>query len=208
MPKFPPRFALHQLREIATAAGATDHATASLLAASMKEESNGNPLALGDYVGSRPTSIGILQVHEPDWPAIAAATRAAMDAPMVTDYGRAVAEVHVAKPILEDAMHQALAAAKALQDRHFRVELQDVLVLADAAWQGPGVGAWAATTNSGDPAEIRESTAPGRGRAIRAHLAELGVGVGPGPGKHGWVLPVGLALGAGLVLWAVMEGWE
>ena len=195
---------LHQLREIATAAGVTSRPVASLYAATMMVESKGDPLAYGDKDASgNATSFGIGQVHEPDWPAIAASTRAVMSAPFVSSYGRAVAEAKIALPILREATRQAAEAGEILQKRGFKVELADVLVITDAAWNGPGVKAWAESTSSGNPDEIR----PGRGEEVRRHLAELGVGsVAHAP--HAWVVPVVAAAGVGLLVWLALEAWE
>lgn len=194
------RLSLHQLREVATAAGVTSKPVASLYAATMMVESKGDPSI---PAGDGGTSFGILQVHEPDWPAIAASTRAVMAAPFVSSYGRAVAEARLALPILRDATRQAAEAGEILQKRGFRVELADVLVITDAAWNGPGVKAWAESTGTGNPDEIR----PGRGAEVRRLLAELGIGEMP---HHAgaWVVPVAVAAGVGLAVWLALEAWE
>lgn len=199
------RFNLHQLHEIARAAGVPDPKglpLSAVVAAIALEESDGNPLSSGD----KGTSFGIVQVHEPDWPEVAILTRGVMMAPLTSDYGRAVAEIRLAKPILEKVARDAVEAARALEKRGFAVSPVDMMLMIDAGWQGPGLMTWATETTTGDIAEVRERTAPGRTARVRAHLAELGIG-----DKWSWGTVLLTVLGLGgvgaLVLWALSE-WE
>lgn len=170
------------------------------------EESHGNTRAINDH--DRGTSYGLLQVHEPDWPELAASTRSMIHQPHMTDFSRAVAEIRLVKPILEDASRQAVAASEVLTRRGYTVGPVDLLLLIDAAWQGPGIVAWAERTSSGVIDEIRAGTAPGRTQAIREHLAELGVAENPSWGKALLVI-IGLAGLGGLLALALGEwSWD
>lgn len=201
-------FTLRELHSIARTAGVPDVRgipLPALVAAIAMEESSGDTRARSGIRredGTLEPSFGLLQVNEPSWPGIAAETKALMRRRM-NDYTRAIAQIRAAKPILEDAARQAVKAAERLKARGFPAGPVEVMLLMDAAWQGP-LRDWADRTTTGNIAEIREKTSPGRTAKVRAHLKELGA-ANPMLGLGALLGFLGLGGIFALFLWAIGE---
>lgn len=205
------RFSLEELHQITRTAGVPDPKgipLSALLAATALMESSGDPMTAPGDDGK---AHGLLQVHEKYWPEIAAKTKSVARRRNTAAWGKAVAMVRLTKPILEDAARQAVAAGAVLQRRGFPAGPVEVLLLTDAAWQGPlsherWGGPWAEWTATGNVEEIREGTSPGRAKKVRQHLATLGV-------QNGWaglgaiVAFLGLGGLVALITWAMGE-WD
>lgn len=204
------RFSLEELHQIARAAGVPDPSgipLSALMAATALEESGGDPMTLP---GDNGKAHGLLQVHEKWWPEIAAKTKsvARWRGARGTDFGKAIAMVRLAKPILEDAARQAVAAGRVLEKRGFASGPVEVLMLTDAAWRGPGVLAWAESTATGYVAELdkRSPPTPGRLPRVRRHLTQLGV-VNTWAGLGAILAYLGLGGVLVFILWAIGE-WD
>lgn len=195
---------LQQLHEVVTGAGVPDVnglPLRALVASIAMEESGGNPLVRGD----RGKSYGLLQVHKPDWPVIAAAVERTMDSP-ASPKAIAGAQVRLARPILEAASRLAVSTANELASRGFSVGPRELLLLIDAAWQASPrrIANWMERTQTGDPAEINASVSPGRSQRVLDRVTELeGSGSVTTSGIASFLGIIGLA---GLLLWA-MSHW-
>lgn len=217
------RLPLRQLHEIARTAGVPDTRglpLSALVAAIAMEESGGDTRAssrIRDRSGNLEPSFGLLQIHEPSWPEIAAETKGLIRRRM-PDYSRAVAQIRAAAPIFRDAGQQAMKAVERLAARGLPAGPIEAMLLMDAAWQGPlsgsserftgkwgPTGSWADWTRTGDPAEIRADTSPGRTAKIRAHLRSLGVSSGPAAGIGALLGFLGFGGLVALLLWALGE---
>ena len=205
------RLPLRQLREIARTAGVKDvpgFPASALMAAIAVEESAGDTRRHSDVrdpnTGKREPSYGLLQINEPSWPEIAAATRATFRQRM-PDYTRAMKQMRLAAPIFRDAGQQAAKAIDRLRERGLPAGPMEFMLLIDAAWQGP-LGNWADTTSTGNVEEIRAGTIhhnPERRRSIRRHLSELGVVNSPATGIGALLGFLGFGSLIALLLWAI-----
>lgn len=202
-----PNFSLEELHQIARAAGVPDPygiPLSALMAATAMEESSGDPMTVPGDGGK---AHGLLQVHEKWWPEIAALTKS-IQRKRTVPFGKAVAMVKAAKPILDDAARQAIAAGKVLERRGFAAGPVEVLMLTDAAWRGP-LGTWAEKTTTGDVAELdqRSPATPGRLPRVRRNLVKLGVAGDVWGGIGALVALLGLGGLMAAVLWAIGE-WD
>lgn len=207
-------FTLRKLHEIAKTALKREPAglpVAALMAAIAMEESGGDTKIQSKIVdpetGEREPSYGLLQVNVPAWPKIGAETRALIRRTM-PDYSRAVAQFRIASPIFRDAGSQAKKAVEILEERGFPAGPIELMLLIDAAWQGPGVVSWARETTTGNVEDIRAGTKhhnPERRRRVRRRLSELGVTNSPMVGAAALLGFLGLGGLMAAILWALGE---